>query len=39
MWPDDAYWLPLFLQKKRFRGTFSFDKDGRIHTKEVSESQ
>ncbi len=26
MWTDDQYWLPLFLQGKKFKGTFLFDK-------------
>lgn len=26
MWSDDIYWLPLFLQGKKFKGTFLFDK-------------
>lgn len=25
MWPDDKYWLPLFLQGKKFHGIFIFD--------------
>lgn len=25
MWPDDPHWLPLLLQRKRFRGFFLFD--------------
>ncbi|XP_037671158.1 7,8-dihydro-8-oxoguanine triphosphatase [Choloepus didactylus] len=24
MWPDDSYWLPLLLQKKKFHGYFKF---------------
>ncbi|XP_054573028.1 oxidized purine nucleoside triphosphate hydrolase isoform X1 [Eptesicus fuscus] len=24
MWPDDSYWFPLLLQKKRFQGYFKF---------------
>jgi 8-oxo-dGTP diphosphatase/2-hydroxy-dATP diphosphatase len=24
MWPDDSYWFPLLLQKKKFRGYFKF---------------
>lgn len=24
MWPDDVYWLPLFLAGKKFRGTYLF---------------
>lgn len=26
MWPDDAHWIPLFLQNKLFTGKFIFDK-------------
>ncbi|MBM3861253.1 MAG: 8-oxo-dGTP diphosphatase [Verrucomicrobia bacterium] len=25
MWQDDPYWLPLLLERKRFRGYFVFD--------------
>lgn len=25
MWPDDKYWLPLFLEGKSFQARFSFD--------------
>ncbi|XP_012614423.1 oxidized purine nucleoside triphosphate hydrolase [Microcebus murinus] len=24
MWPDDCYWFPLLLQKKKFQGYFKF---------------
>lgn len=24
MWPDDVYWLPLFLKKVKFKGQFLF---------------
>lgn len=24
MWPDDSYWFPLLLQKKKFQGYFKF---------------
>ncbi|XP_027730235.1 7,8-dihydro-8-oxoguanine triphosphatase [Vombatus ursinus] len=24
MWPDDGYWFPLMLQKKKFHGYFKF---------------
>jgi 8-oxo-dGTP diphosphatase len=27
MWQDDAYWLPLLLERKKFRGYFVFDGD------------
>jgi len=26
MWPDDRYWIPLFLKGKKFKGKFLFDK-------------
>ncbi len=26
MWPDDIHWIPLFLQGKKFKGRFKFDK-------------
>ena len=26
MWPDDIYWMPLFLSKKKFKGKFFFGK-------------
>jgi len=25
MWADDAFWMPLFLEKKQFEGEFNFD--------------
>ena len=31
MWSDDAYWMPLFLEGKKFKGRFLFDK---LSTKE-----
>lgn len=24
MWPDDSYWFPLLLKKKKFHGYFKF---------------
>ncbi len=27
MWPNDRYWLPMFLEKKYFQGDFHFNKD------------
>jgi 8-oxo-dGTP diphosphatase/2-hydroxy-dATP diphosphatase len=30
MWPDDAYWFPLFLQEKKFRGKFLFEDNSHI---------
>ena len=29
MWPDDRIWMPLVLEKKRFRGKFYFEKNTR----------
>lgn len=28
MWQDDAHWLPVLLEGKRFRGVFIYDVDG-----------
>lgn len=39
MWPDDQYWMPLFLAGKKFKGKFSFNKEGEILTKQVSEAK
>jgi 8-oxo-dGTP diphosphatase / 2-hydroxy-dATP diphosphatase len=30
MWPDDKFWLPLFLAGKKFRGNFLFGNGGEI---------
>lgn len=30
MWPDDKYWLPLFLKGKKFTGIFFFGKGDTI---------
>jgi 8-oxo-dGTP diphosphatase/2-hydroxy-dATP diphosphatase len=37
MWPDDLYWLPIFLKNKKFKGNFTFkDKNTIIsHNLEV----
>ena len=26
MWPDDKFWMPLFLEGKKFQGAFYFDE-------------
>lgn len=26
MWPDDLYWVPLFIKDRKFRGRFLFDR-------------
>ncbi|MCR4280591.1 MAG: 8-oxo-dGTP diphosphatase [Candidatus Komeilibacteria bacterium] len=30
MWPDDRFWLPLFLADKKFRAEFTFGDEERI---------
>ena len=30
MWPDDSYWFPLLLQKKKFHGYFKFQNHDTI---------
>ena len=30
MWADDAYWMPLLLKNKKFKGEMSFSKSGEI---------
>jgi len=30
MWPDDLYWLPLFLKDKNFKGKFIFEDKNKI---------
>lgn len=30
MWPNDRYWLPMFLEGKYFEGEFFFDADYQI---------
>ena len=37
MWPDDRYWLPLFLAGKKFRTKFLFGEGDNVLEKEVSE--
>ena len=37
MWADDPYWMPLFLQGKKFKGKFTFGKDDIILGKELEE--
>lgn len=36
MWPDDRYWLPLFLEGKKFKGKFFFDGFDTIVKHELS---
>jgi len=37
MWQDDMYWMPLFLDNKKFRGKFTFDGKDNILEKELNE--
>lgn len=30
MWPDDAYWMPMFLAGKLFYGQFDYRDDENI---------
>lgn len=30
MWPDDEFWMPLFLAHKKFKGEFNFDEKGDV---------
>ncbi len=37
MWPDDVYWLPLFLDDRKFKGKFLFGQDDVILEYELTE--
>ncbi len=37
MWPDDKFWLPLFLEGKKFRGRFLFGENDVILANKLSE--
>jgi len=37
MWPDDQYWLPVFLAGKRFRTKFLFGEGDAVLEKDVQE--
>ena len=37
MWQDDIFWMPLFLENRKFRGKFIFDDLDNILEKELSE--
>lgn len=37
MWPDDIYWMPLFLEGRKFRGKFLFGESDVILKKELTE--
>lgn len=35
MWPDDLYWLPVFLKNKNFKGKFVFENKDKIISHEL----
>ena len=35
MWPDDRYWMPLFLEGKKFRGRFLFGEGDSVLEKNL----
>lgn len=37
MWPDDRYWMPLFLQGKKFRGSILFKDNNTIISNDIKE--
>ncbi|MDP3974681.1 MAG: 8-oxo-dGTP diphosphatase [Candidatus Jorgensenbacteria bacterium] len=37
MWPDDKYWIPLFLEKRKFKARFLFDDSDAILEQELME--
>lgn len=37
MWPDDKYWMPLFLSGKKFKGKFLFGESDTILKQELLE--
>lgn len=37
MWPDDIYWMPLFLSGRKFRGKFLFGESDVILKYELAE--
>jgi len=37
MWPDDIYWMPLFLSGKKFKGKFLFGESDVILEQELAE--
>jgi len=39
MWPDDRYWIPLFLSGKKFKGKFLFGESDVISDKELGKVQ
>jgi len=38
MWPDDRFWMPLFLQGKTFNGHFVFDHSNQLIHQSLNET-
>ncbi len=38
MWAADKYWLPLFLENKKFEGKFIFDENNKVIEYVINES-
>ena len=38
MWPDDKYWVPLFLEGKKFEGKFLYDDDNNVVEYDLKET-
>lgn len=38
MWPDDRYWLPIFMDGKSFQGKFVFNKSNEIINYYINET-
>lgn len=36
MWSDDPYWLPLYLEGKKFRGSFLFDENDQVLSHKIN---
>lgn len=39
MWPDDRYWLPLFLDGKKFRTKFLFGESDSVLEQSIEETE
>ena len=37
MWADDKYWVPIYLQGKRFNALFEFDDESTIIQYQIKE--
>lgn len=39
MWADDKYWLPCFLEGKKFKGRFLFDENDQVLSHELETTE